>query len=73
MPRMMAFSTPCLKNRLSALFAAFVFAFAGLATISAHAEGISVKSAELIANEEWYFLNADFNIVLTPALEEALI
>lgn len=69
---MTAFSTPYLKNRFSALLAAFAFALAGIAPICAHAEGISVKNAELAANEEWYYLNADFSVGLTPALEEAL-
>ena len=68
----MVFSTPCLKNQFSALLAACAFALASIAPLSTHAEGISVKSAELFPNEEWYYLNADFNVGLTPALEEAL-
>jgi len=40
--------------------------------MATQAEGINVKRAELVANEEWYYLNADFNIALSPALEEAL-
>ncbi len=69
---MTVFFTPCLKNRFSAFLAALAFALASIAPITAHAEGISVKHAELVANEEWYFLNADFSVGLTPALEEAL-
>ena len=69
---MTAFFTPCLKNRFSACLAALAFVLASLAPSAVHAEGISVKNAELVANEEWYFLNADFNVGLTPALEEAL-
>ena len=37
-----------------------------------HADGIYVKHADLSANEEWYYLNADLNVGLTPALEDAL-
>lgn len=43
-----------------------------LAPIATHAEGINIKNAELAGNEEWYYLNADYNVALTPALEEAL-
>lgn len=69
---MTVFSTPCWKKQLSALFAVCVFTLACLAPPAARAEGISVKNAELVANEEWYYLNADFNVGLTPALEDAL-
>lgn len=69
---MTAFSTPYLKNQLSALLAALAFVFASIASTTTHAEGISVKSAELVASDEWYYLNADFSVGLTPALEEAL-
>ncbi|MBT9613144.1 MAG: DUF4390 domain-containing protein [Burkholderiales bacterium] len=61
-----------MKNRFSALAAALAFTLACVAPNAAHAEGISVKNAELVANDEWYFLNADFSVGLTPALEEAL-
>lgn len=37
-----------------------------------HAEGIEVKSAELEIVEEALVLNADFDISLSPALEDAL-
>ena len=38
----------------------------------ARAEGIEVKKAALVAAEEGYFLEAEFDIVLTPTLEDAL-
>ena len=38
----------------------------------AHAEGIEVRNAALVAGEEGYFLEADFEIALNPTLEEAL-
>jgi Domain of unknown function (DUF4390) len=39
---------------------------------AAHAEGIEVRSAALVAGEEGYYLEATFEVVLTSALEEAL-
>ena len=69
---MTVFSTPCLKNRFSALAAALALTLACVAPNATRAEGISVKNAELVASEEWYYLNADFSVGLTPALEEAL-
>jgi len=38
----------------------------------AHAEGIEVRNAALVAGEDGYFLEADFEIALNPTLEEAL-
>jgi hypothetical protein len=38
----------------------------------AHAEGIAIRSASLLPTESGYTLEADFAIVLTPAVEEAL-
>jgi len=67
-----AFSTPCLKNRVRACLAVLAITLAAWAPMATQAEGINVKRAELVANEEWYYLNADFNIALSPALEEAL-
>jgi hypothetical protein len=39
----------------------------------AHAEGIHVKSAELIASEAGYSLEANYEITLSHTLEEALL
>ena len=38
----------------------------------AQAEGISVKNAELFPSDDWYYLNADFNVGMPPALDDAL-
>lgn len=68
---MTAFFTRCCKkfSRLGALIACalsfFIFA-------AAQAEGIDVRNAALVAGEEGYFLEADFEIVLNSTLEEAL-
>jgi len=40
--------------------------------LGAHAEGIFIKSAELTPTEAGYALDATYDIVLTPTLEEAL-
>jgi len=42
------------------------------ATPALYAEGIDVRHAALVAEEEGYFLEADFEIALNPTLEEAL-
>jgi hypothetical protein len=44
----------------------------GFAAAPARSEGIEVRRAALIAAEEGYFLEADFEIALTPTLEDAL-
>jgi hypothetical protein len=44
-----------------------------LFALSAHAEGIHVKSAELVPVETGYSLAANYEIALTPTLEEALV
>jgi len=62
---------PCWK-KLRALLSALSFALAIVTPLSVSAEGITVKKAELVANEEWYFLQADFDIDLNKSLEEAL-
>jgi hypothetical protein len=68
---MTVFFTRCSRkySRLLALFAGalWLFAFA-----VAHAEGIDVRNAALVAGEEGYFLEADFEIALNPTLEDAL-
>lgn len=62
--------TPCWKNLVSTLTLAGCL-FAGFVT-PAHAEGASVKSAELVAVDDWYALRTEFDVTLTKALEEAL-
>jgi len=51
---------------------ALVFAIATLAAAAARADTIVVKSAELRAEEDGYFLNAEFDFSLNPTLDEAL-
>ena len=69
---MTASSTRCCRRRRSwlALLAALWFTL--LASVAAHAEGIEVRSAALVAAEEGYFIEASFDIALTSALEDAL-
>ena len=67
--RMMGFSMPYFK-KLSLLLTLLGVLFLGVTAV--HAEGISVRHAEVIATEDGYFLNEDFDLELTPALEEAL-
>ena len=69
---MTAFSTLCWKNRLNSLLTALIFAATSLASVTALAEGMAVKSAELVASEDWYFLRADFDAGLNRGLEDAL-
>ena len=68
---MTVFFTRCSKkfSRLCALaLCALTLAFGAVA----HAEGIEVRNAALVAGEEGYFLEADFEIALNPTLEDAL-
>ena len=68
---MTAFFTRCCKNH-SALTALAALALYFLVFAVAQAEGIDVRNAALVAGEEGYFLEADFEIVLNPTLEDAL-
>ncbi len=67
---MMAFSTPCCKS--PSLWSLLVALALALASALAGAEGIEVRRAALVPAEEGFFLEADFEIALTPTLEEAL-
>jgi len=55
-------------SRLAVLLAFFL----GAAAPPAAAEGIEVKRAALVAAEDGYFLEAEFDITLTHILEDAL-
>jgi hypothetical protein len=68
---MTAFFTRCCK-KLSPLVALVAFALSCLIFPAAHAEGIEVRNAALVAGEEGYFLEADFEMALNPTLEDAL-
>jgi hypothetical protein len=71
MNSMTAFSTRCSRKLdLFAALAALWLAFA--APFAAHADGIEVKKASLAAAEDGYVLDAEFDIALTPTLEDAL-
>jgi Domain of unknown function (DUF4390) len=65
---MTAFITRCCKN-YSLLFA---LGLSLLAATVAQAEGVEVRHAALVAGEEGYYLEADFDIALNPTLEDAL-
>ena len=68
---MTAFFTRCCKNH-SPLAALAAFALLFLVFAVARAEGIEVRNAALVAGEEGYFLEADFEMALNPTLEDAL-
>ena len=68
---MTVFFTRC-SRKFSRLCAVALCALALAFGAAAHAEGIEVRNAALVAGEEGYFLEADFEIALNPTLEEAL-
>jgi hypothetical protein len=68
---MTVFFTRC-SRKFSQLCALALCALALAFGAVAHAEGIEVRNAALVAGEEGYFLEADFEIALNPTLEEAL-
>jgi hypothetical protein len=68
---MTAFTTRCCRN-LSCLAALFVLGLGAGFADPARADGIEVRKAALIAAEDGYVLEADFEITLTHILEDAL-
>ena len=68
---MTAFSTRCCK-KLNALVAFAACLLCLFFASSSHADGIELRNAALVAGDEGYFLEADFDIVLNPTLEDAL-
>jgi hypothetical protein len=60
----------CKKANLLLVFATLVLSL--LPAPAARAEGIDVRHAALVAGEEGYYLEADFEIALNPTLEDAL-
>lgn len=68
---MTAFFTRFWKKPRQYFALALYAASLALATL-AHAEGIEVRNAALVAGEEGYFLEADFEISLNSTLEDAL-
>jgi hypothetical protein len=71
MNSMTAFSTRCLR-KLDLFVALAALWLACAAPLSARADGIEVKKAFLTAAEDGYVLEAEFDIALTPTLEDAL-
>ncbi len=71
---MMGFSTPSWKNQLKSFGAGLLLCV--LFTLAwgsaARADGMAVKSAELVLIDDWYYLHAEFDASLNRALEEAL-
>ena len=64
---------PARSGRRAALIGAALLAVSALlAPIAARADAIEVKSAELHAEEDGYYLNADFDFTLNATLDEAL-
>lgn len=63
------FTRSCKKYSLALLLAALAFM---LLALPARAEGILVRDAALVAAEEGYYLEADFEITLNTTLEDAL-
>lgn len=72
----MGFSTRCYKSRFKQFWFVWVLALslscAALYLPTARAEGMAVKSAELVQSDDWYYLHAEFDVALNRALEEAL-
>jgi hypothetical protein len=66
----MVFSMPYCK-KIKLFFFAFFFAFFSMAGFAA-TSSMSVKSAELKAQEDAYLLNADIDIKFSSAIEDAI-
>jgi len=66
---MMAFTMPCWKSLLLRLNALVLVC---LLPCLVNAEGLTVKNAELIPTDEWYFLHTEFDINFSKPVEEAL-
>lgn len=63
----------CAKPSLAALLAGLWLAIVSLcATGIVHANGIDVRKAALTASDEGYLLEAEFDIQLTPLLDDVL-
>jgi hypothetical protein len=82
---MTAFSTPLSQNArrrasrtVTPAFDAWLRAAIGVCCLFAclvslaRADGVQVKSAQLLPSEDWYYLYTDFDMVFPKALEEAL-
>ena len=69
---MMVYFMPYYKSikSLQTIILTLLIAFAPIAVAASSA--IHIKSAELLAAEDSYALSTDFDIVLSPAIEDAL-
>jgi hypothetical protein len=63
---------PRTRRRFARWAGALALALAALISLAAFADTIVVRSAELHAEEDGYYLNADFGLTLNPTLDEAL-
>ena len=68
---MTVFFTRC-SRKYSRLFALIACALSLFFFAAASAEGIDVRNAALVAGEEGYFLEANFEVALNSTLEDAL-
>lgn len=71
----MASITPCFASARSAfrrLLVVFAWAFAILGPTVASAQGIETNGARLVASEDGYRVEAEFDIRFNPGLEEAV-
>jgi hypothetical protein len=67
-----AFAAPFARGRCLVALMAGLLAVALFTPSNTRADPIEVKSAELHAEEDGYYLNADFDFSLNPTLDEAL-
>ena len=70
---MTGFITRCCRNPdlLGAILACWI-AIAGLVPWGAHAQGIEIRKPSISISDDAYVLDAQFDITLTPTLEEVL-
>jgi hypothetical protein len=69
---MASISPSCVKTDLLRLWSLLIAFCCAVGTAAAAPEGIHVKSAELALNGDDYYLEANFEVGLTPTLEDAL-
>lgn len=67
-----AFISRCLKNSRSASVALALWLVTLVAATALHASEATVTNAKVEATEEGYQLNADFDLQLTPAMQDAV-
>ena len=67
-------SSPLVKSasRFARWMRACAFALAACALVPAHAEGIDVRSATLVEDDDGWHVDAQFDVQFSPRLEEAV-